>query len=115
MVGLIAFPAIWNVALDDREVAALAAGIPPWMIRPASLVACWPMPGDSDGNEKNWWPGSYELTENGTVGVGSSNPPIVMPFPWMRPGLSEVIAGGGGGGPAAQDYYLLRARRRGRR
>lgn len=81
--GYIAFPAIWNTNLTDAEVALLAAGIPPWLVRPGNLVACWPMMGNSDGNELNWWPGAYEMAEQGTLPLGPHNPPIVMPFPWM--------------------------------
>jgi hypothetical protein len=37
-LGLIAHPAIWNVALTDEEVAALGAGASPLTIRPWALV-----------------------------------------------------------------------------
>jgi hypothetical protein len=40
--GLIAHPAIWNAALDDAEVAMLAAGISPLRVRPQSLVMYLP-------------------------------------------------------------------------
>lgn len=44
--GDIAEAAIWNVALTDDEVAALGASCAsPLMIRPASLVAYWPLIG----------------------------------------------------------------------
>jgi hypothetical protein len=41
--GSIAEAAVWNAALSDQEVAALAAGLNPRRIRPASLVAYWPL------------------------------------------------------------------------
>jgi len=41
--GSIAVPAIWNAALTDAEVAALAAGTHPTLIRPGSLVEAWPL------------------------------------------------------------------------
>jgi hypothetical protein len=41
--GLIAEVGIWNVALSDEDVAALAKGIPPIMIRPQNLVAYLPL------------------------------------------------------------------------
>ena len=34
---------IWDVALSDREVQALAAGAWPPSIRPESIVGCWPL------------------------------------------------------------------------
>lgn len=39
--GRIALPAIWNCALTDFEVWLLSQGVPPWKIRPESLVGCW--------------------------------------------------------------------------
>lgn len=41
-LGLIAHPAIWNVALTPAEVAALAAGASPLSIRRENLVRYWP-------------------------------------------------------------------------
>jgi hypothetical protein len=43
---LLAEAAIWNVALSDTEVAALAAGYSPKTIQPTALVAYWPLIGD---------------------------------------------------------------------
>lgn len=40
--GLIAHSAVWGVALTADEIASLAAGLSPLLIRPASLVAYWP-------------------------------------------------------------------------
>jgi hypothetical protein len=41
MKGRVALPAIWNVALSDAEVHALANGYMPWEIRRNNLVALW--------------------------------------------------------------------------
>jgi hypothetical protein len=41
--GRIAEAAIWNVALSDTEVAALARGIAPPTIQPAALIGYWPI------------------------------------------------------------------------
>jgi hypothetical protein len=41
--GQIAEVAIWTAALNDAEIAALASGIAPPYIRPASLVGYWPI------------------------------------------------------------------------
>lgn len=34
---------VWDIALADADVARLAAGLSPLLVRPASLVACWPI------------------------------------------------------------------------
>jgi hypothetical protein len=41
--GRIAEAALWNVALSAGEIAALASGISPPYIQPASLVGYWPL------------------------------------------------------------------------
>lgn len=41
LTGLIAEACIWSAALDDSEVAALAAGYRPDLIRPGSVVEYW--------------------------------------------------------------------------
>ena len=46
--GDIAEAALWNVALTDAEVASLATGISPLLIRPTSLVGYWPLIGVID-------------------------------------------------------------------
>ena len=56
MSGRIKWPAIWNVALDDDEHAALATGIPPILVRPQSLVT-WIY----DDNDFDYV-GGYDLT-----------------------------------------------------
>ena len=43
--GRIAEPAIWNIALSDDDLADLAKGYWPPMIRPDGLVAYWPLYG----------------------------------------------------------------------
>jgi hypothetical protein len=41
--GRLAEAGFWNAALTDEEIAALAKGIPPIMIRPQNLVAYLPL------------------------------------------------------------------------
>ena len=41
--GSIAEAAIYNVVLSDSEIAALASGFSPLLIRPQSIVAYWPL------------------------------------------------------------------------
>lgn len=43
--GRIAEAAIWNVALTDAEILLLSLGYSPMFVRPASLVAYWPLMG----------------------------------------------------------------------
>lgn len=39
--GAVALPWVWNAALTATEVAALAAGVPPWMVRPEAAIHGW--------------------------------------------------------------------------
>lgn len=89
--------AIWNVALNAREVAALAVGVCPLRVRPGSLVGYWPLWG-THTNEPDLHPESAdatrrEMTNNGTT---AANHAPVMPFSrriWLpNPGV-EVSAG----------------------
>jgi Concanavalin A-like lectin/glucanases superfamily len=41
--GVYAEAGFWNVALDPAEIAALAKGYSPALIRPSALVDCWPL------------------------------------------------------------------------
>lgn len=43
MSGRIAEAAMWSAALFADEIAALAKGFPPYLIRPTSLEAYWPL------------------------------------------------------------------------
>jgi hypothetical protein len=71
--GLIAHPAIWNVALAEPEIAMLAAGLSPLLVRPASLVFYSPYIGrDSPEIEII---GSRNLTVSGAT--SSPSEPIV--------------------------------------
>jgi hypothetical protein len=45
--GAIAHAAIWNIALTDAEVLALANGLHPTRMHPESLVAYWPLFGEA--------------------------------------------------------------------
>jgi hypothetical protein len=43
--GSLAEAAIWNIALTATDLAALAAGVSPLLVRPDALVAYWPILG----------------------------------------------------------------------
>lgn len=52
--GRVAEVALWNVALDDSEVAALGKGFCPLLIRPQSLVGYWPVLGNQSPEQDRW-------------------------------------------------------------
>lgn len=51
--GQISRCAIWNVALTDDEIASLAKGVSPLLVRPQSLLDYWPMV-TGTGNAIGW-------------------------------------------------------------
>jgi len=91
--GSIADVAVWNVALSDAEVTALAQGIRPQFVRPASLVGWWPLDGilspesDLSGNRNNG------VLTGTTLANG---PPITLFTPKNRtpPDIFTPVAGG---------------------
>lgn len=46
LTGNIAEAAVWNIALDAADIASLAKGYSPLLVRPESLVAYWPLIGN---------------------------------------------------------------------
>lgn len=76
-VGDIAEVAFWNVALTDDEVASLAKGVSPLLVRPTSLVAYWPILGN-DSPEQDRWKNKYDLTVSGSL-PKASHPRIIRP------------------------------------
>lgn len=74
--GRIAEAAIWNAALTDLEVAAVGAGAPPFLIRPMSLRAYWPLLND----DKDWC-GNYDMTPYNSPSWAVGPP---MAFDWER-------------------------------
>lgn len=94
--GLIAEVAWWSVALSDAEIASLAAGACPLLIRPGSLVFYLPMRG-----------GEGFVDVVGGLDMGSNNggndptathdhPPIIYP---SRPRYVPPTAAAGSGSP----------------
>jgi hypothetical protein len=74
MDGLIADAAIWNVALTDAEVAVLASGVSPLAVRPAALVAYWPL----------WGVHSPEIDLKGGFALTLNNGPTKGEHPRVR-------------------------------
>jgi hypothetical protein len=84
--GRVAHLAIWNAALGAAEVAALAAGYHPRLVRPASLVSHSP----------TWADGPRIIYPQGPHGVQLSSggsPPAATPWLYARQ-RSRIIGGG---------------------
>ena len=74
-VGRAAEAAVWDVALTAAEAAMLAAGVCPLLVRPANLVAYWPLYGN--GSPEPDLVGRFALTVTGATKV--DQPRIFMP------------------------------------
>ena len=80
MSGDIAHVAVWDVVLTDDEVATLAEGISPLRVRRDSLIAYWPINGQSPEPDIV---GGLNLTLGGAP-TQSEEPPI--PYSIVAPG-----------------------------
>jgi len=89
--GQLAEAGVWNVALSAAEVASLAKGFSPRLIRPESLMAYWPLLGRVSPEPD--LKGGYPLTITGTVPY-ADHPRII--YPTKRRFYSVPAAGGGG-------------------
>jgi hypothetical protein len=74
----IAEAAIWNVALTDADIAALAAGAPPYTIRPDALQGYWPILGVNSPEQNYAGAGQLPLTMTGSLTL-VTHPRIFMP------------------------------------
>jgi hypothetical protein len=93
--------AAWNVALSATEAAALAAGICPLLIRPASLIAYYPL-GGFHGDYDRDLVGGYHLTPSGSP-TFVDQPRIIYPQ-----GPHGVQLSSGGSPPAAAPWLYAR-------
>ena len=92
--GRIAEVALWNVALTDAEVAALARGVAPPFIRFDALVGYWPVWGLHDP-EIDLTVNNRQMTLTASPAAASHAP--VAPFsarPWGTHLLIEAAGGG---------------------
>ena len=107
MNGRIAEVAIWSVALTAGEHTALAAGVSPLLIRPASLLGYWPIWGTSSPEIERMAANAGTVT--GTAPV-SAHPRIAYP---VSPAILRQIAAGGASvvGRGLLDGKLLQPRR----
>lgn len=102
--GYIAEAAIWNAALTDSEVAILAAGFSPLLVRPASLVFYAPLIRDEDRDIV----GGLSLSPQNTPSV-TAHPPV------LGRALQQIVVPVAGGAPPAtpiaaigMDHYRRR-------
>ena len=79
--GSVAEAAIWNVALTAAEIASLAAGFCPLLVRPQSLVAYWPLFARATDEES--WVGAFPMTNTNTATAAQHPPRIIYPS-WPR-------------------------------
>lgn len=81
LTGSIADVAIWNVALNASEIAALARGVRPNNIRTSALIGWWPLDGLSSPE-----PDLSGNSHNGTLtGTALANgPPVTLFTPKSR-------------------------------
>lgn len=89
---------IWNVALTDAEVASLAKGIHPFLVRPGALVGYWPLIG-AYSPEINLKSNASVMTMTGTLNQAASHPPIFLPSIYGGRRHTTATAAAGGKGP----------------
>lgn len=75
--GVVYYSALWNVALSDAEVLALAKYAPAPLIRPQALQSWWPMFGRSDGSTIRDSLGRVPLTLSGGSDATSAAPRLM--------------------------------------
>lgn len=71
----------WNTDLTDAEIAILAKGVSPLLVRPANLVAYYPLVrGDGSGDEPSLKNAAHKMVEQGTISV-QPHTRVFMPNP----------------------------------
>jgi len=97
----VADAAIWNVALTDAEILQLSLGYSPLFVRPASLVAYYPLiRGDASGDCPDYV-GDLKLVEQGTVSVQTHprvfypSSPIMLGVPAAAPAAGQPMSARG--------------------
>lgn len=88
--GRIAEAALWNVELETADFLMLAAGCSPLRVKPAGLVAYWPIIGtDTDEDDAV---GGYTLTVTGAA--KAAHPRMVRRRPMRWPQIAPAAAPG---------------------
>ena len=101
--GRIAEVALWEAGLVDAEVAALAAGYSPLLVRPGKLLSYWSMIRDEDQDLV----GGYDLTPQNSPTVGT-HVPVFGRAPLFVPVAAAGAPPAGDALPMAMDYYRRR-------
>lgn len=76
--GQIAELGVWSVELTAAEIGALSDGYTPLQIRPASLVAYWPLGGHYGQLDLDRWKNRYDLTPTGSP-TWADHPRVIYP------------------------------------
>jgi hypothetical protein len=106
--GFIAEVAYWNAALTDAEVLVLSRGFSPLFVRPASLVAYYPLIGRSSP-EVNRFDRTAVQSMQGTL-TAAAHPRIIMPRRSKVPFVVPAAAGAAIGVGRTESLRLNRLR-----
>lgn len=79
----------WSVALTPLEMSLLAAGVPEYLIQPASIIGCWIIDGISKP-ELDWSGNLNPMAVNGSLAASNDLPPVFDAFDFL-PG--EMVGG----------------------
>lgn len=90
--GTAAEAAIWNAQLSEGELIALTNGYSPLEIRPASLVAYYPLGGHYGQYDLDRWKNRYDLTPTGSP-TWADHPRVIYPGPSFAP-IKAMFPGG---------------------
>lgn len=102
MSGLIANAAVWNVALTDAEILMLAQGALPFDIRPANLVAYWPIVGNNSPERNIGKTSGLDMTWTNSPTKDVHAPVRTRPTIYLLPG----VAAAGGTTPVHRDMSV---------
>ena len=89
--GRIAEVAFYSVVLDDAEIVAMNRGYTPLEIRPASLVAYYPLGGHYGQFDLDRWKNRYDLTAYNSP-TWADHPRVIYPGPSFAPIKATVAS-----------------------
>ncbi len=92
--GTLAEIAVWDVALTDAEVAALAKYVPSTKVRPSDLIVYWPLMANAT-YLNNTFSNSTDrtLTLTGTQPTAADHPPVAPAYGAFNPPLGIRLTG----------------------
>lgn len=76
--GRVAEVGVWSTDLTAAEIGALSDGYTPLQIRPASLVAYWPLGGHYGQLDLDRWKNRYDMTPSGSP-TWADHPRVIYP------------------------------------